>query len=127
MGRRMAYFLIGAASVLITCGIFQFLRPLDRVFLPAVFVQGFVSTLYFGWLPLYLPELFPTHVRTAGTGITYNSGRFAAAAGVLGASQLISWSGGDYAKVGVITGLIYALGMIVIWWAPDTSREELSD
>ena len=123
----MAYFLVSAASVLITCGIFQFLRPLDRVFLPAVFVQGFVSTLYFGWLPLYLPELFPTHVRTAGTGITYNSGRFAAAAGVLGASRLISWSGGDYAKVGVITGLIYALGMIVIWWAPDTSREELSD
>jgi SHS family sialic acid transporter-like MFS transporter len=125
LGRRTAYFLISAASVLITCGIFKFLRPLDRVFLPAVFIQGFVSTLFFGWLPLYLPELFPTHVRAAGTGITYNSGRFAAAAGVLGAAMLISWSGGDYAKVGVITGLIYALGMLVIWWAPDTSGKSL--
>jgi hypothetical protein len=86
-----------------------------------------VTTLFFGWLPLCLPELFPTRVRASGTGIAYNSGRFASAAGVLGAGALMAWSGGDYAQVGVISGLVYALGMVVIWWAPDTSKRGLAE
>jgi hypothetical protein len=45
----------------------------------------------------------------------------------LGAGFLMAWSGGDYAKVGVITGLVYAFGMIVIWWAPDTTNKSLDD
>jgi MFS family permease len=122
LGRRVTYFLISLGSTVLTCGIFILLEPLHRAFLPAVFVQGFVATLFFGWLPLYLPELFPTHVRATGTGIAYNFGRFASAAGVLVAGNLMLWSGGNYARVGVITGLVYALGMIVIWWAPDTTR-----
>ena len=126
LGRRLTYFLISLGSATLTCGIFLLLRPLHPTFLPAVFLQGFVATLFFGWLPLYLPELFPTHVRATGTGIAYNAGRFASAAGVLMAGTLMIWFDGDYAKVGVITGLIYALGMVVIWWAPDTTSEQLN-
>ena len=125
LGRRVTYFLISLGSAALTCGIFLLLRPLQPAFLPVVFLQGFIATLFFGWLPLYLPELFPTAVRATGTGITYNFGRFASAAGVLAAGTLMAWSGGDYAKVGVITGLVYALGMIVIWWAPDTTGKAI--
>jgi MFS transporter, SHS family, sialic acid transporter len=127
LGRRVTYFLISLGSAVLTCGIFLFLRPLQAAFLPAVFLQGFVATLFFGWLPLYLPELFPTHVRATGTGIAYNTGRFASAAGILLAGHLMIWSGGNYAKVGVITGLVYALGMIVVWWAPDTTQKQLKE
>ena len=55
-----------------------------------MFAQGFVATLFFGWLPLYLPELFPTHVRATGSGISYNVGRFATAGGVLAAGLLFT-------------------------------------
>jgi SHS family sialic acid transporter-like MFS transporter len=127
MGRRLTYFLISLGSVSVTAGIFIFLKPLDAVFLPMVFVQGFISTIFFGWLPLYLPELFPTRVRATGTGITYNFGRFASAAGVLGAGALMQLFGGDYARVGAITSLIYAAGMVVIWWAPDTTGKRIED
>jgi hypothetical protein len=92
-----------------------------------VFVQGFVATLFFGWLPLYLPELFPTEVRATGIGLTYNTGRFATAAGVLLAGILFAAMGGNYSKVGTVCALVYALGMVVIWWAPDTSRTGLDD
>jgi SHS family sialic acid transporter-like MFS transporter len=125
LGRRPAYFAISLASVVLTCGIFLFSQPLAPSFLPLVFAQGLCTTLFFGWLPLCLPELFPTSVRATGTGIAYNSGRFVSAAGAFAAGILMAWSGGDYAKVGVITGLVYALGMIVIWWAPDTGRQSL--
>lgn len=127
LGRRVAYFAISLGSVVLTSGIFLFSQPLNPSFLPLVFAQGLVTTLFFGWLPLCLPELFPTRVRATGTGIAYNSGRFASAAGVLGAGVLMAWSGGDYAKVGLISGLVYGLGMIVIWWAPDTGKRGLQE
>ena len=120
VGRRLSYFLISVGSAALTCGIFTLTAPLRPEFLPLVFAQGFVATLFFGWLPLYLPELFPTRVRATGTGIAYNVGRFATALGVCAAGTLVGWFDGDLAKVGAATALIYALGIIVIWWAPDT-------
>ncbi|MFO1020629.1 MAG: hypothetical protein U0903_08030 [Planctomycetales bacterium] len=93
--------------------------PSHPAFLPVAFLLGFVATIYFGWLPLYLPELFPTKVRATGSGISYNVGRFASAAGVFAAGGLMATFHGDYAQVGMITSLIYALGMVVICFAPD--------
>ena len=100
--------------------------PLRASFLPLVFAQGFVATLYFGWLPLYLPELFPTRVRAAGSGIAYNIGRFATAAGVFAGGALFVGLGGSYPNAGATCGLVYALGMIVIWAAPDTTGKSLA-
>lgn len=126
LGRRAAYFAISLGSVILTAGIFLFSRPLEPSFLPLVFAQGLVTTLFFGWLPLCLPELFPTRVRATGIGIAYNTGRFASVAGVLGAGALMAWSGGDYARVGLILSGVYALGMVVIAWVPG-SRDKIID
>jgi len=125
LGRRRSYFLISLGSMVLTMAMFQLTAPLRPSFFPIVFAQGFVATLFFGWLPLYLPELFPTHVRAAGSGISYNVGRFATAGGVLTAGFLFSALGGSYASVGTVAALIYGLGMLAIWWAPDTTRKSL--
>ena len=112
---------------MLTVAMFQFTAPLRPSCHPVVFAQGFVATLFFGWLPLYLPELFPTRVRAAGSGISYNVGRFATAAGVLAAGLLFTAFKGSYPTVGAMAALIYALGMLVIWWAPDTSTKTLQE
>jgi len=125
LGRRRAYALISFGATALTLTMFLGTAPLQASFLPIVFAQGFVATLFFGWLPLYLPELFPTHVRAAGSGIAYNVGRFATAVGVFFAGVLFSAVGGSYPRVGSLCGLIYALGLIVIWWAPDTTNKQL--
>jgi SHS family sialic acid transporter-like MFS transporter len=127
IGRRLSYFLISLGSTALTSGLFLWTAPLQAVFLPMAFAQGFVATLFFGWLPLYLPELFPTKVRATGSGIAYNVGRFATAGGVFVAGTLATWFGGDFAKVGAVMSLIYALGMVAIWWAPETSNRDLPD
>jgi MFS transporter, SHS family, sialic acid transporter len=127
IGRRLAYFLISLGSTAITCGLFLFTKPMQPIFLPLLFAQGFIATLFFGWLPLYLPELFPTRVRATGSGIAYNVGRFATAAGLFAAGSLVSFFGGDYSRVGAVMALIYALGMIVIWFAPDTTNKSLEE
>jgi predicted MFS family arabinose efflux permease len=126
LGRRLSYGLISLATVMITFAMFQLTAPLQSSFHPIVFAQGFVATLFFGWLALYLPELFPTRVRATGSGLAYNSGRFATAFGVLAAGFLFTALGGDYPRVGTICASIYALGLIVIWWAPVTKAEDLS-
>lgn len=127
MGRRVSYFLISIGATLATCGMFTLTAPLQPSFLPVVCAQGFVATLFFGWLALYLPELFPTRVRATGSGIAYNTGRFATAVGVFFAGALFTALGGSYSKVGAVTGLIYGLGIFAIWFAPDTSRTNLDD
>lgn len=127
LGRRRAYALISFSATVLTLTMFLGTAPLQASFLPIVFAQGFVATLFFGWLPLYLPELFPTHVRAAGSGIAYNVGRFATAVGVFFAGVLFAAVGGSYPRVGSLCGLIHALGLIVIWWAPDTSKKKLEE
>ena len=127
LGRRRAYAIISAGATLFTLLMFMGTAPLKASFHPIVFGQGFVATLFFGWLPLYLPELFPTRVRAAGSGIAYNIGRFATALGVLVAGALFAAMGGSYPRVGATCGLIYLLGLIVIWWAPDTTKTKLED
>ena len=96
-------------------------------FWPSVFVLGLISTIFFGWLPLYLPELFPTEARSTGAGVSFNSGRILAACGVLGTGVVTSAFGGDYGRAGSITTLVYALGMVVILLAPDTTKRKVGD
>ena len=127
LGRRTTYFVISLASLSINVAIYRWLTPGHPAFLPAVFLLGLVATVFFGWLPLYLPELFPTRVRATGAGVTYNFGRFASAAGVLAAGQLMTYFDGDYARVGEATALVYGLGAIAILFAPDTTKHALWD
>jgi hypothetical protein len=91
-----------------------------------VFAVGGISTVFYGWLPLYLPELFPTHVRATGVGISFNTGRILSAAGVLGAGALTVAFQGNFARAGSVVSLIYAMGMIVVLFAPDTTGKKLT-
>jgi MFS family permease len=124
-GRRTTYFVVSLVTLVLNLSIYRLLRPGDATFLPAVFLVGLVATVFFGWLPLYLPELFPTRVRATGSGVTYNFGRFASAVGVLGAGGLMILFQGDYARVGEVTACVYGLGMVAILFAPDTSKTAL--
>src|SRR5256885_554577 len=120
-GSRKSYFLICLGSLLTSGYLFWFLTPIDRAFLPWMFVTGVVATTAFGWLPLYLPQLFPTEVRATGSGVTFNFGRIMTVVGVVGSGFLLSAFAGDYAKAGRVTHLIFAVGMVVILFAPDFS------
>lgn len=124
LGRRGSYLLISAAATATTAAMFRLTAPLEPSFLPIVFVQGLVSTLFFGWLAVYLPALFPVDVRATGSGLAYNSGRFLTAVGVLASGWLFAALGGDYARVGGLLSLVYAVGLAAIWLAPNRGADE---
>lgn len=126
-GRRTSYFVTCLLSFLISGYIFWQLEPNDPSFLWWVFTIGVIATTAFGWLPLCLPELFPTEVRAAGSGVSFNFGRILTAVGVLGSGFLMGALQGDYALVGRFTHWIFAIGMIAILFAPDTSQRRMDD
>ena len=127
LGRRLTYFLISLLTFGASSLIFGWLNPLHPWFLWASFGFGLVGTIYFGWLPLYLPELFPTRVRASGTGISFNTGRAVAAVVALGTGVIVQGFGGDYARIGWWTGMIYMAGMVIILFAPRTETGRLQD
>jgi MFS family permease len=123
LGRRTIYFLISLCSFGLSEFIYLALTPQHAWFWGCVFALGVISTLFFGWLPLYLPELFPTHSRSTGAGVSFNFGRIITAGGVLGAGWITYLFGDDYGRAGSVTTLIFAVGMIVILFAPDTTKK----
>lgn len=56
LGRRRAYAFISLGAAVLTLTMFLGTAPLRASFLPIVFAQGFVATLFFGWLPLLRPR-----------------------------------------------------------------------
>lgn len=124
LNRRIAFFLLCLGS-LITCQIiFRQFSDYSVGFLAMAFLVGAVTAALYGWLPLYLPELFPTRVRATGQGISFNFGRIFAGVGGIAIGTLTP---GGYAKMGAVVSLIYVLGLGVIWLAPETKGKPLPE
>jgi MFS transporter, SHS family, sialic acid transporter len=132
LGRRRTYFLLCLGSLLICAYLFRWHfavhSGVDASLLVAVGLTGFFTASFYGWLPLYLPELFPTRVRATGQGFGYNFGRIIAAAGALVMSSLMQGVfHGSYAQAGATISLIYVAGLVVIWLAPETRGQPLPE
>ncbi len=127
LGRRAIYFVTSLGALLVAQYVFWFSSPGDKSFLFWVGLLGLFNGLYFGWLPFFLPELFPTRIRSTGAGVSFNFGRIATAFTIFATAYLISTFGGDYAKIGRVTSLVFVVGMIAILFAPDTSKRDMAE
>lgn len=125
LGRRTTYFVISLAALSIAQYTFWFVVPTDHDFLLWVAALGFFSGIYFGWMPLYLPEFFPTRIRSTGAGVSFNFGRILTAVTVFTTGALTELFGGDYAQIGRVTSLIFGVGLIAIWLAPNADEKHL--
>jgi SHS family sialic acid transporter-like MFS transporter len=90
-------------------------------------VVGGLAGSFFGWLPLYLPELFPTRLRATAQGFAYNAGRIVAAGGTLVSGSLVQAFGGDYALMCASVSSIYLAGALIIWLCPETKGKPLPE
>lgn len=127
IGRRLSYFLLCLLSLGLCAVLFRTVSTFGPAFLVWAFAVSGATASFYGWFPLYFPELFPTHVRATAQGLCYNAGRILAAAGALTQGQLVGHFGGSYAQAGSVVTLIYLAGMLVIWMAPETEGQALSD
>jgi MFS family permease len=128
LGRRISYTILCAGSLATSLLFFQFNDSFGAFFLATVFLAGGVTASFYGWLPLYLPELFPTRVRAFGQGFAFNFGRILAAIGALQFSYLMrNVFDGSYPKACTVLSMIYVIGMFAVWLAPETHGQDLPE
>jgi MFS family permease len=128
IGRRPAYFLLCVASLAATGWLWRATPEYGPVFFFAVFLVGMTTASFYGWIPLYLPELFPTRVRATGQGLAFNFGRIFAGIGNLTVTApLLAYYGGDYAQAMAGVALVYLVGMALIWLGPETRGRPLPE
>jgi MFS family permease len=122
-GRRKAFAIAFLAAMGMTAYTFWNLRAIGDIFW-MVPLMGFSQLALFGGYAIYLPELFPTRLRSTGTSFCYNMGRLIAAAGPLGLGYLSGGVFAGYAEpmryAGVAMCLVFLLGLAALPFAPET-------
>jgi SHS family sialic acid transporter-like MFS transporter len=126
-GRRIIYFGMCLSALVVTSVLFRGLHDYGAVFVTLVFLGGATTAAFYGWLPLYLPELFPTRARATGQGLAFNFGRILAALGAWQMPTLMAWFDKSYPKAGAALVLIYLVGMVLVWAAPETKDQPLPE
>ncbi len=136
LGRRMAYTLQCVFSIASVLWLYQMHSSYGLPFLFAAFIAGICTASFYGWLPLYLPELFPTRVRATCQGFGFNFGRILAAIGTLQMSALLTQLNGFKTYAGEVGSypvacsfltVIYLLGIVLIFFAPETKGKTLPE
>jgi MFS family permease len=138
LGRRKTFFLLCVVSLGALWVLFQGNSSFGAPLLASAFAAGVCTASFYGWLPLYLPELFTTNVRATGQGFGFNFGRILAAVGTFQLGALVAHFqegfslgplrfAGGYPSACSILSLVYLLGMVLIWFAPETKGKPLPD
>jgi len=98
----------------------------ERLFWAAPLMSFFVIGLTAGYA-LYLPELFPAHLRATGAGLAYNVGRIGTMPVPWLTGLMISSMGGSVPQGVLTAGLAYVIGLFAIQFAPETKGKGLPD
>jgi MFS family permease len=134
IGRRPTFAIAFVLAGLSTAMVFWYLDEPSDIFWMAP-IMGFCQLSLFAGYAIYFPELFPTYLRSTGTSFCYNVGRFLAATGptLLGLLSGKVFAGPDYPEplpwryAGVSMCLIFAAGLLVLPFAPETKGRELPE
>jgi MFS family permease len=128
-GRRFAFGLALMLSFLSTVLVFKGLREISQIYwmMP---LMGFGQLSVFAVYAIYLPELFPTSLRSTGTSFCYNVGRFVAASAPFTIGKITKSLGGDleaFRSAGLWVSLVLLLGLAVLPFLPETKDQPLPE
>jgi MFS transporter, SHS family, sialic acid transporter len=137
LGRRITYAILCVVSFISLVYMYQANDVYGASMLGSVFVAGGATAAFYGWFPLYLPELFPTSIRATSQGFAYNFGRVLSAVGALQTATLTAFFSHGIASdrieidafpnAGTALAGIYILGVFIIWLGPETIGRPLPD
>jgi MFS family permease len=122
-GRKPITMFYYAAALLLTPALFLWTQDLNLLLVAAA-ANGFFTLGQYCWMPVWLPELFPTRSRGTGIAFAFNAPRLIAFLGPLFAGTLIVAFGG-YSRTAMIFSLIYILGFCVAPFLPETKGKPL--
>ena len=128
-GRKIAFALALLASFLSTVLVFRQMREMSQIYW-MIPLMGFGQLSVFAVFAIYLPELFPTSLRSTGTSFCYNVGRFLAATAPFTVGKITKSLGGDveaFRTAGLWVSLVLLLGIAVLPLLPETKDQPLPE
>lgn len=128
-GRRVTLAAALGLSFVTTLFVFGALRDFSQMYwmLP---VMGFGQMAVYAVYAIYLPELFPTRLRSTGTSFCYNGGRIIAATAPLTMSRITASLGGDieaFRSAGQWASLLLLSGLLAVPFLPETRHQPLPE
>ena len=130
VGRRKAFAVAFVLAMASTAFAFRYLAEVSHIFW-MIPLMGFSQMTLFGGYAIYLPELFPTRLRSTGTSFCYNVGRLVAAAGPLLQGYLIKEVFKDAPQplryAGVAMCGAFVIGLLALPFAPETKGQPLPE
>ncbi len=124
-GRKPVTLFYFALAFITTPVVFLWTHDL-HLLLVAACVNGFFSLGLYSWMPVWLPELFPTRIRATGAAFCFNAPRFIAWIGPLVAGTLIANFGG-FSNAAMTVATIYFLGLVSAPFLPETRGKPLPE
>lgn len=125
LGRKPTTILFYFMSLFLTPVVYMWVQDV-YVMLIAFGIYGFFVQGIFSWLPIWLPELFPTRMRGTAVAFAFNAPRFVSWIGpLIGGSLIVSLGG--YGRAATIVGLFYILGLAAAPFLPETNGEPLPE
>jgi MFS family permease len=131
-GRKPAFAIGFTVAMLTTAFVYWKMdSPQDAYWM--MFLMGAAQLAVFAGFAIYLPELFPSRLRSTGTSFCYNLGRFAAAGGSFFSSLLSQDVFGHLAKPlpyrysAMTMCVIFFIGLIALFFAPETKGQPLPE
>jgi MFS family permease len=122
-GRKPITMLFFAMALVLTPVLFLWTQDLSLLLVVAA-INGYFSLGQYSWMPVWLPELFPTRIRATAMAFAFNAPRFIAFLGPLMAGQLIVYFGG-FGYAAMIVASIYVLGFAAAPFLPETRGKPL--
>jgi MFS family permease len=116
----IAYFVL---ALLLTPVLFFWTQDLKMLLILAC-VNAFFSNGQYTWMPVWLPELYPTRMRATALAFAFNAPRFVAFLGPLLAGTMIVQFGG-FGKAAMVLALIYIVGIAAAPFLPETRGQSL--
>lgn len=131
IGRRSAFGLSFLACFIVVFGVFGFMNQEWQIYLFVPLV-GFTTLTVFGGYAIYLPEIFPTRLRSTGTSLCYNAARYLTAIGVFtmgSLTLLFNWLGfaEPFRWAACSVAFIFLAGIAVLPFAPETKGQPLPE
>jgi MFS family permease len=131
-GRRVAFAVGFSIALVVTAFVYWKMNsPADAYWMMPL--MGAAQLGPFAGFAIYLPELFPSSLRSTGTSFCYNLGRFAAAAGSFYSAVLTKQVYGGFAaplplRYSAMTMCaIFLVGIVTAFFAPETKGQPLPE